>query len=61
MERPWFPIRVLAIFSVFLVPFDGLSRFPFAEKGGMTIRPLGGRAASEMMSLFNSLTPFYYA
>jgi hypothetical protein len=58
MERPWFPIRVPATFSVYLVPFRRYKRFSSAaENGGMTISAARGRARPEMTSPFDSLTP----
>jgi hypothetical protein len=56
--RPWFPIRVLALFSVNFVPFPQYKRFPVTETSGMSILVTRGRDGPNIMSSFDSLTPF---
>jgi hypothetical protein len=51
---------VPATFSVHLIPFRGISGFSLAETGEMSLSDARGRAAPEVTSPFDSLTPLWF-
>lgn len=60
IERPWFSIRFVETFTVYLQPIWSYKRFFVVDNGGMSISAIRGRSWPEMTSPFHSLTSILY-